>query len=90
MHVSGLAEVERAKNDGRWAKASAPPSETKVPDDFIKALTKNKNAFKFFENLTKANKFAIAWQIDSAKRQETREGRIKKFVEMMARKEKLY
>lgn len=90
MTPSGVAEVERAKADGRWDRAYAPPSETIPPKDFLKALGKNKKAKDFFESLNKTNSFAIIWQIEGAKKQETRERRIKKFVEMLERNEKLY
>lgn len=90
MKPAGLAEVERAKADGRWANASLPPKETVVPKDFLEELSKNKKAEEFFKTLNKTNTYAIAWRIDSAKRPETREKRIKNFVEMLSRNEKLY
>lgn len=90
MKPSGLAEVERAKSDGRWDKAYAPPSETVPPKDFLKELSKNKIAKDFWEKLNKTNKYAMIWQIEGAKKEETRIRRIKKFVEMLAKNEKLY
>lgn len=90
MKPSGLAEIERAKSDGRWDKAYAPPSETVIPEDFLKEINKNTKAKDFWEKLNKTNKYAMIWQIEGAKKDETRIRRIKKYVEMMERGEKLY
>ena len=87
MKRAGLAEVEKAKADGRWDKAYAPPSKMKIPDDFLKALTKNKKAKTFFEMLSKTNTFAIAFRLHTAKKEETRQRRMKNIIDMLARGE---
>ena len=53
MRSPGLEEVEKAKADGRWAKAYDSPKDMQLPDDFMKALSKNKKAKAFFETLNK-------------------------------------
>jgi uncharacterized protein YdeI (YjbR/CyaY-like superfamily) len=90
MKPSGLAEVEKAKAEGRWAKAYDSPAEMKIPDDFMKELSKNKKAKIFFESLNKANKYAIAWRLQTAKKQETREKRIKAILEMLSKEQKFH
>lgn len=90
MQPAGLAQVEAAKRDGRWDSAYASPRDTTVPDDFLRALDRNKKAAATFETLSKANRFAIAYRLRDAKRPETRERRLKQFIEMLARGEKLY
>jgi uncharacterized protein YdeI (YjbR/CyaY-like superfamily) len=90
MRPSGLAEVEKAKADGRWAKAYDSPAEMKIPDDFMKELSKNKKAKIFFDSLNKANKYAIAWRLQTAKKQETREKRIKAILEMLSKEQKFH
>lgn len=90
MKPRGIAEVERAKADGRWEKAYASPANTKVPEDFIKEIKKNKKAYEFFQTLNKSNLFAIAYQLQDAKKPETRERRMKKFINMCEKGEKLY
>lgn len=90
MMAAGLTEFERAKMDGRWAAAYNSPSTMEVPEDFLQLLDKNKNAQEFFETLNKTNKFAIAFRLQSAKQEETRERRMQKFIEMLERGEKLY
>lgn len=89
LKPSGLKEIEAAKADGRWAAAYDSPSEMKIPDDFMTELSKNKEALTFFESLTKTNKYAIGWRLQTAKKPETREKRMKQILEMMAKKEKL-
>ncbi len=90
MKEAGLLEVDRAKADGRWENAYGSSANMAPPQDFLEALTKNKKAQDFYENLNKTNKYAIYWQIQNAKKEETRVRRIKKYVEMMEHGEKLY
>src|SRR3954465_7289539 len=83
MKPAGLAEIERAKKDGRWSAAYAPQSTAQVPDDLRAALAKSKAAKSFFEALDSANRYAILYRIHSAKKPETRVARIEKFVAML-------
>jgi uncharacterized protein YdeI (YjbR/CyaY-like superfamily) len=61
-----------------------------LPGDFLTELTKNEKAFAFYESLNKANKYAVAWRIQTAKRPETREKRMKEILEMLGREEKFH
>lgn len=90
MTERGHAEIERAKKDGRWEAASAPPSKAEVPDDLAAALKKNKAARSLFERLDHRNRFAILHRIGQAKKAETRSARIAKFVAMLAEGELIY
>ena len=90
MKTAGLNEVETAKKDGRWDAAYDSPKNMAIPKDFIEALSKNKKAKTFFDTLNKVNLYAIAWRLQTAKKPETREKRIKKFIEMFDRGEKLH
>jgi uncharacterized protein YdeI (YjbR/CyaY-like superfamily) len=90
MTPAGHAEIERAKKDGRWDAAYDSPANMEVAADFLKELKRNKKAYAFFETLNKTNKFAIAFRMHTAKRPETRERRKQKFLEMMAKGEKLF
>jgi len=90
MQPSGLAEVERAQKDGRWEAAYDSPSKITVPDDLKKLLDKNRKARSFFETLDSRNRYAILFRIHTAKKVETRTKRIKQFIEMLERKEKIY
>jgi len=90
MKPAGLKEAEAAKNDGRWELAYDPQTSMSMPDDFLSELSKEKKALIFYESLNKANKYAIAWRIQTAKRPETREKRMKEILEMLARGEKFH
>ena len=90
MRPAGLAEVERAKQDGRWDAATASPANAEVPADFLKALGRNPAAKEFFATLDKRNTFAVYYRLNEARKPETRARRIERFVDMFARGERIY
>jgi uncharacterized protein YdeI (YjbR/CyaY-like superfamily) len=90
MLPAGMAEIERAKKDGRWGAAYAPQSTAEVPADLRAALAKNKKASKFFETLNGANRYAILYRVHNAKKAETRAARIEKFIAMLAAGETIH
>lgn len=83
MQQHGLAEVEAAKKDGRWEAAYDSPKNMEMPQDFVKELSKNKKAKKFFDTLNRANTYAIAWRLQTAKKPETREKRMRDILKML-------
>jgi len=84
MQPAGLAQVEAAKADGRWEAAYSSQSMVEVPEDFKKALAKNKKAAQFFETISKSNRYAIIWRLHHSKKPETRAANIKKFIGMLS------
>jgi uncharacterized protein YdeI (YjbR/CyaY-like superfamily) len=90
MQPPGLAEVERAKSDGRWDAAYDSPSGSTLPDDFARALAKNARAATFFAGIDAANRYAMLWRVQTAKKAETRARHIETFVAMLARGELLH
>lgn len=90
MQAPGLAEVERAKRDGRWERAYDGARSSSVPADLADALARNAKAKSFFETLDSANRYAILYRVQTAKRPETRAERIERFVGMCARHETLH
>lgn len=80
MMPSGIAEVEAAKQDGRWKAAYDKPSEMVIPDDFLQALEHKPKAKELFETLNKTNRYAIAWRLQTAKTPETRRRRMDKII----------
>jgi uncharacterized protein YdeI (YjbR/CyaY-like superfamily) len=90
MKPAGLREVERAKADGRWDAAYDAQSTATVPDDLRRELEKNEVARVFFSKLDSANRYAILYQIQDAKRPETRARRIAKYVAMLSEQKKIY
>ena len=90
MKPAGLAEVDAARQDGRWERAYDSPSATTVPADFLKALARDKKAQSFFEGLNRANVYAIAYRLQTAKKPETREKRMQAILAMLARGESFH
>jgi len=90
MRPAGLKVVEKAKADGRWEKAYDSPSKMTIPEDFLKELSKNKKAEEFFKGLNKANLFSIGFRLQTAKKPETREKRMKEIIEKLAKGERLH
>jgi len=90
MKPAGLREVERAKADGRWDAAYDSPSKATVPDDLQRELDENPEAADFFATLDSRNRYAILYQIQDAKKPETRARRIEKYVAMLKDGKKLY
>ncbi len=90
MKPAGLAAVERAKENGRWEAAYDSPGKATVPDDFQAELDRNPKAREFFATLNSANRYAILWRIQTAKKAETRAKRIQQFIEMLERGEKIH
>jgi uncharacterized protein YdeI (YjbR/CyaY-like superfamily) len=86
----GLAEIEAAKADGRWDTAYAPASTAAEPEDLKTALDAVPAARAFFDALTGANRYAILYRVQTAKKPETRAARIEKFVDMCARGETVH
>ncbi|HEY2505628.1 MAG TPA: YdeI/OmpD-associated family protein [Streptosporangiaceae bacterium] len=90
MHPAGLAEVERAKADGRWERAYAGQASASVPDDLREALAANPAAAAFFETISGANRYAIIYRIGAVKRPETRTRKINEFVQMLAERRTIH
>jgi uncharacterized protein YdeI (YjbR/CyaY-like superfamily) len=90
MQPSGLKEIETAKKDGRWDKAYDSPSQMEIPSDFLAILEKDQQAYEFFKTLNKANMYAIAWRLQTARTLETREKRMRILLEMMKNRQKLH
>jgi uncharacterized protein YdeI (YjbR/CyaY-like superfamily) len=90
MKAAGLEQIERAKQDGRWETAYDSPRNASVHPDFQKALNKNPRAKAFFKRINAANRYAILWRIQTARKPETRTERIRTFVEMLEKGKTLH
>ena len=84
MRPAGLAEIERAKGDGRWEKAYRGSASIEVPDDLREALAASPRAQAMWDVLTRTNRYAVLYRVHDAKRPETRARRITQYVEMLA------
>lgn len=87
MKATGQAAIDAAKEDGRWATTYDSPSTAAFPEDLVAALRRNKRAKAFFESLNKANRYAIAYRLQTAKKPETKRKRMETILAMLARSE---
>ena len=83
MTRAGLEKIEEAKKSGAWERLDHIEA-LQLPEDFEKALAKNKKAKINFENFPQFTKKQFLYRINSAKRPETRKERIKLLVKMAA------
>jgi uncharacterized protein YdeI (YjbR/CyaY-like superfamily) len=90
MRPAGLTEVEAAKADGRWEAAYAGQRTAKIPEDLQRELSRSEAAREFFATLDSANRYAILYRLEEAKKPETRERRLQKFIAMLERGEKIH
>jgi uncharacterized protein YdeI (YjbR/CyaY-like superfamily) len=90
MRPAGAAEIDRAKGDGRWDAAYDGARTAVVPPDLQAALDARPEARRFFAQLDGANRYAVLWRVQTAKRPQTRSKRIETLVEMLARGEKIH
>jgi uncharacterized protein YdeI (YjbR/CyaY-like superfamily) len=87
MAGAGHKEIRAAKADGRWSAAYDSPSKAIVPDEFLELLARNRKASAMYATLNKANLYAIAYRLQTAKLEETKAKRMKAIIEMLARGE---
>jgi uncharacterized protein YdeI (YjbR/CyaY-like superfamily) len=90
MRASGLAEVQRARADGRWADAYEGQAKARVPDDLQRALDDDPALAAAFAALDAQNRYAIIWRLNDAKRAETRARRLSKYLDMLRRGERIH
>jgi uncharacterized protein YdeI (YjbR/CyaY-like superfamily) len=90
MQPAGQAEIERARADGRWDEAYDGARTSAVPEDLQAAFARNERAAAFFATLDGANRYAVLWRVQTAKKPETRAKRIETLVQMLARGEKIH
>lgn len=84
MRPPGLAEIERARQDGRWDAAYAPASRAEVPADLAAALAADPVAAAFFAGLSAQNRYAILFRVQTARLPATRARRIEQLVALCA------
>ncbi|HEX5151694.1 MAG TPA: YdeI/OmpD-associated family protein [Parafilimonas sp.] len=90
MKPPGLQAIDAAKANGTWERAYDAQSTMTIPGDFLKALRRNKKAHTFFKTLNRTNLFSIAFRLQTAKKEETKQKRIRKIIEMLEREDKFH
>jgi uncharacterized protein YdeI (YjbR/CyaY-like superfamily) len=87
MRPAGLAEVEKARADGRWDAAYDSYRSATVPDELRRAFDAQPKAKAFFETLGSRHRFGVIYRIQTAKKPETRSKRIAEFIRLLARRQ---
>ncbi|MDT3443023.1 MULTISPECIES: YdeI family protein [unclassified Pseudofrankia] len=87
MRPRGQAEIDRAKADGRWARAYAGSATAQVPDDLAAALVASSAAAALFARLNSQNRYSVIHRITTAPSPSSRANRLAKLVAMLERGE---
>lgn len=87
MRPRGYSEIERAKADGRWDAAYVGPATMEVPDDLMAALNEVEAARRTFETLNAQNRYAVLHRVTTARTPQTRQRRLDRLIQMLARGE---
>jgi uncharacterized protein YdeI (YjbR/CyaY-like superfamily) len=78
MRTSGLAEVEAAKADGRWAAAYESQKAVIVPPDLAAALAASPRAAQAFAALSKTSRYAVILDLVTTRTPTTRSAHLRK------------
>ena len=90
MKPLGLKLVEAAKQNGNWERAySFPRTGLEISDQFKAELNNNTKACAYFDSLSQTQKNHFIMWINTAKRPETKQKRIKESIELLTNKKKL-
>ena len=90
MRPAGHAEVERARQDGRWDAAYPSPANAEMSPEFERELSRHPKAKAFFETISRVNRYAILWRLATAKTPEKREQLTTKFLDMLEKGETIH
>jgi uncharacterized protein YdeI (YjbR/CyaY-like superfamily) len=80
MRPSGLAEVEAARADGRWAAAYEPQRNASVPSDLAAALSTNPRAAEGFDALNKSQRYAVTLKLVTARTATARAAQLRRAI----------
>lgn len=80
MTPAGMAKIESAKRDGSWDRLDDIDREITVPEDLEAALALNPVANENFDNFPSSSKKQYLWWLKSAKKDATREKRLREIV----------
>ena len=76
----GIAEVERARTDGRWERAYAGAATMPVPEDLLAALRASPAAEESFLALGSAARYPVLLDVTTARSEAVRRSRIARHV----------
>jgi uncharacterized protein YdeI (YjbR/CyaY-like superfamily) len=78
MRPSGLAEVDAAKADGRWAAAYESQRNATVPPDLAAALAASLQASQAFRALGKTQRYAVILKLLTARTATARDAQLRR------------
>ena len=90
MTAHGMAQVDAAQADGRWARAYQGARRMDFPADLQLAIDAEPLARAMFAKLTAQNRYALAFRLHNLKTEAGRRKRIVAFVAMLMRGETIY
>lgn len=90
MTEAGLEEAEKAKADGRWARAYASGRGMTIPDDLKAAIDAEPKARAMLKTLNAQNRYAIAFRTHNMKTEAGRKRKVADIVSMLKRGKTFY
>ncbi|MEZ4792455.1 MAG: YdeI/OmpD-associated family protein [Gelidibacter sp.] len=81
MHKSGLEKIEIGKQNGSWSALDDVENGV-IPDDLQIQFDNNPKAFENYQNFAPSYRKSYLYWLNQAKREETREKRIKEIIEL--------
>lgn len=84
MTPRGWEEVEKAKADGRWARAYAGPATMQPTKEFLDAIAKVQAAQTMWQTLNSRNRYAMCFPLANLKTNAGRQKKIAAYVDMLA------
>jgi uncharacterized protein YdeI (YjbR/CyaY-like superfamily) len=84
MRPHGLAEVEAAKADGRWAAAYVAQRDAAIPADLAAALAATPRAAQAFDALGKSQQYAVILKLITARTAATRTAQLDRALTALA------
>ena len=90
VQPAGQAEIDRAKEDGRWARAYDGAAKMEFPSDLLAAIEAEPKALELFQTLNAQNRYALAFRTHHMRTEAGRRKKIETFVEMLKRGETIY
>ncbi|MBW4061048.1 YdeI/OmpD-associated family protein [Candidatus Saccharibacteria bacterium] len=90
MQPSGLAAVEPAKADGCWDAAYDGARSIKMSPEFEAALAASPKAKAFYNSLDRSNTYAYLWRLQTTTNPTNRALKMKQFIGMLERGERLH
>lgn len=89
MAPAGFETINKAKANGKWSKAYSSRKAPAIPEDLEKALMENERAWMNFKEFSNSTKLRYIYWVNTAKKEETRQRRIRAVVKKTCQKSEL-